>query len=239
MPKIQPVRRLTHTICTFVMLAIIVYGIAFLFLICGEEIEVGRFLEIARNIALTAGAIFTTILGWKGVSHYLHDVEVRRINDVLGMYNAFDADPDCILAMTMIDYYEREQGFVFEYLFHAHSNPVEVKFKSELFHNSLTKNYAELNEEERAVRFIIDRWLGWLERVFYCVDKGYFHPEELVFYRYWLNLLLDEKFDFLRDYAVENTCGIFTPLLEKYEKSISKEIDDWLEGIPARKFRKR
>jgi len=191
--------------------------------------------DIARNIVLMLVGLVSLYFAWCGVRHYLNDVEMKRIGDALDLYNCFDNDTDCILAMTMLDYYGREQGFTFKYKLHASQESVDVKFTSDLFHDSMVKPYEQLDKEQRAIRFILDRWLGWLERVFYCVEKGYFHHEELVFYRYWLDLLVDDKFGFLRSYAVENTCGTFNPFLNKYKDTISPQITEWLRNIEKSK----
>jgi hypothetical protein len=192
--------------------------------------------DIFSKTALIIFGSITMLVSLFGIYRYRHGVELKRINDALALYNEFDHDSDCVLAMSMIDFYEREQGFKFTYNFHANDTTVTVDFNSELFRNSLSKPYAELNEEERTVRFIIDRWLGWLERIFYCFEKKYFYKKELVFYRYWLDLIARDEFDFLRFYAIENTCGIFAPFLKKYKAKISSELNEWLLSIGKSKW---
>ena len=193
--------------------------------------------DIAKNIALIIGVVGTLIFALIGVLQYLNDAEMKRIDGALKLYDEFDKDMDCVRAMSMVDYHERGQGFKFTYEFHATKESVEVDFNSQVFRDALEKNYRDLNDSERAVRFLMDHWLGWLERIFYCVEKGYFHVEELVFYRYWLELLLKEKFKFVRGYAVHNTCGTFTPYLKKYETTISPQIDAWRDNLESPKPR--
>ena len=64
-------------------------------------------VDIIKNIALILFGLFTLYFARRGVRHYLNDVEMKRISDALELYNKFDKDSDCVLAMTMVDYYDR------------------------------------------------------------------------------------------------------------------------------------
>ena len=198
-----------------------------------ETLNIKEITDVARNIALIIGGLGTLIFAWIGVHHYLNDVEMKRITEALQLYNEFDGDPDCVRAMTMVDYYTREKEFTFKYDFHASQDPVTVNFSSTTFRAALEKPYKDLTDEERAIRFVMDVWLGWFERIFYCVEKGYFHVEELVFYRYWLDHLIDDRFDFVREYARKNTCGTLVPSLNKYKATIRSQLLAWLDTLQS------
>lgn len=183
-------------------------------------------LEDMRNIVIMIGVLGGLGVALVGIFHYYKDVDRKRLTDALELYDRFDKDTDAILAMRMVDYYEREATLKqFTYDFHGTETEVKVTPSSKAFRNALSKHYTQLSDEERAIRFIVDVWIGWLERIAYCYNKRYYKTEELVFYRYWLDLLVKDKFEFVRKYAETESCKTLVPFLETYETSLRPKIE--------------
>ena len=156
---------------------------------------------------------------------YALDKRWKRTEAAYNFYDEFDDNVECRLAMFMLDYGKEDAEFEFNYVFLKLSGTVKVQFTYSKLNDSMTKPYEDLTEEERVIRYIFDVYIGYLERVFYFVNRNYFKKKELFFYKYWLDILASEKFKEIRNYAVENSCGLFVPYLEKYRNKIKTNIE--------------
>ncbi len=159
---------------------------------------------------------------------YLKDKQWKRTEAAYQFYNDFDANKDCQLAMFMLDYGIEDAPFKFEYYFPKLSEKIIVHYNYDKLNEAMRKPYENLTEEEQVIRFLFDVYIGYLERIFYCLVTNYFKKKELIFYKYWLDKLISEEYKEIRNYAVENSCGLFVPFLEKYRKRLKKKVEKWV-----------
>ncbi|MGB5911762.1 MAG: hypothetical protein WBH31_11260 [Promethearchaeia archaeon] len=170
---------------------------------------------------------------------YVLDKRWKRTEAAHNFYDEFDDNVECRLAMFMLDYGKEDAEFEFNYIFLKVSDTVKVQFTYSKLNDSMTKPYEDLTEDEQVIRYIFDVYIGYLERVFYFVNRKYFKKKELFFYKYWLDIIASEKFKEIRNYAVENSCGLFNPYLEKYQKKIKRGIENKILKISVKSFIKR
>lgn len=105
---------------------------------------------------------------------YFKDRKWKRTEAAYQFYNEFDANKDCKLAMFMLDYGIEDAPFEFEYFFAKLSTKIKVHYNYSKLNSAMMKPYEELTIEEQAIRFIFDVYIGYLERVFYCLTTNYF-----------------------------------------------------------------
>lgn len=172
---------------------------------------------------LIQGAALLSLI-YFAVTYYL-DRRWKRTESAYEFYNDFDRNRDCQLAMFMIDYQEGNTPWSFDYDFVKLSRKVHVRYNLQKRKTALTKPYEQLSNEEQVIRFIFDVYIGYLERVFYCISTRYFGENELVFYKYWLDKLISEECGDIRTYALGNSCGLFVPFLGKYRRTLQRKLN--------------
>jgi cbb3-type cytochrome oxidase subunit 3 len=180
--------------------------------------------EIIQTIIQALGLLSLVFLG---ITYYL-DRQWKRAEAAYQFYNAFDANKDCQLAMFMLDYQSGDSIFEFEYDFPKLSKTVRITYDLTKRQAAMRNPYEQLSEEEQVIRFIFDVYIGYLERVFYLIQQGYFTERELIFYKYWLDKLVSADCEDIRTYAVENSCGVFIPFLQKYRDKIQPRLNKML-----------
>jgi len=75
-------------------------------------------------------------------------------------YNEFDTQKECQLAMFMIDYHSTKHTYKFKYYFAMLGKNVTVVYSSAKRKSAMTKPYAELSDEEKVIRYIVDVYIG-------------------------------------------------------------------------------
>ena len=178
-------------------------------------------IDVIQTIIQAIGLLSLVFLG---VTYYL-DRQWKRAEAAYQFYNEFDANKDCQLAMFMLDYQEGDETYRFTYDFPKLSEKVRVEYDLAKRQLAMAKPYHALSKEEQVIRFIFDVYIGYLERVFYLIKSGYFTERELFFYRYWLDKLVSDECKDIRDYAVENSCGMFVPFLTHYKTKIQPKFN--------------
>lgn len=151
---------------------------------------------------------------------YCLDRKWRRAEAAYEFYNSFDTNKDCQLAIFMLDYATLD----FEYKIPTSPKVVHVRYSLAKRQSALKKPYLEVSEEERAIRFIFDVYIGYLERVFYLIKQRYFTEDELIFYKYWLDKLVSDDCKDIYEYAKKNSCGMYVPFLERYQNKIQSRL---------------
>ena len=178
--------------------------------------------DILQTIIQALGLLSLVFLG---VTYYL-DKRWKRAEAAYRFYNVYDSNKECKLAMFMLDFQSDVAVFEFDYDFPALSRVVHVTFNLSRRKDAMTKPHETLSEEEKVVRFIFDVYIGYLERVFYLIKQGYFTERELIFYKYWLDKLISPDYEDIRNYAIENSCGMFVPFLKHYKSKIMPQLEN-------------
>ena len=177
--------------------------------------------DILQTIIQALGLLSLVFLG---ITYYL-DRRWKRAEAAYQFYNGYDTNRDCQLAMFMLDYQDGDSAFEFDYEFPKFSRTVHVSYTLAKRQGAMQKPYDQLSEEEQVIRFIFDVYIGYLERVFYLIKQGYFTEQELVFYKYWLDKLVSPQYEDIRAYAAENSCGMFIPFLQRYQRKIQPKLN--------------
>lgn len=184
-------------------------------------------IELATLIVQAFGLISIIAL----IYTYLKDKRWKRTEAAYKFYNEYDGNIDVRLAMFMIDYGKDKASFKFNYDLAKFSEEVLVQFDYSKLISAVKKPYGELTEEEQVIRYILDVYIGYIERIFYCVKTKYFKENELIFYKYWLDILISDEFEEIRYYAIKNSCGLFVPYLKKYQNKIKPKIEKKISKI--------
>ncbi len=178
-------------------------------------------IEIIQTVIQAIGLLSLLALG---ITYYL-DRQWKRAEAGYQFYNEFDANKDCQLAMFMLDYQVGGATYEFDYEFPKLSKVVHVQYNLTKRQSAMSKPYQQLSDEEQVIRFILDVYIGYLERVFYLIKQGYFTEKELLFYKYWLDILISDECKDIREYAIENSCGLFVPFLRHYKNKLQPRLE--------------
>jgi len=156
---------------------------------------------------------------------YRKDKKWQRSEGAYKFYNDFDSSKEAQLAMFMLDHQTGDAPVEFTYQFPKTSTAVHVTYDLAKRRSALSKSPDLLAEEEQVIRFIMDVYIGYFERIFYLIKQGYFTDSELIFYKYWLDKLVSPECEDIRVYAVKNSCGMFVPFLGRYKENIQAKLN--------------
>jgi hypothetical protein len=180
-----------------------------------------QWVETVATSLLAVAAVF-------GVWRYWKDRRWTRSQASCEFYDKFDQHEACHLAMFMMDYVKLTFIFTPPFLRKKLTIPWDSQLRAEVF----SGRYENVSDDKvRAVRYLFDVYIGYLERVFYLFDTGVFRKKELLFYKYWLDKLISTEWSDLLEYARNNSCGIFVPFLERYRRMYKERIEHYLESI--------
>ncbi len=167
---------------------------------------------------LGLAAILFAVWAWR------KDRAWKRTKAATELHDRLSQSRECQLAMFMIDY-RGGKAYEFDYEFPKLSEKVKVTYDKNKRKSALSKPYDKLSYEEQAIRYIFDTYIGHLDRLFYCYNKKYFGQNDLIFFKRWLDSLLEPACDDVRTYARENSPGLFAPFLVAYETYHQRRIE--------------
>jgi len=171
---------------------------------------------IAQVIGL--GSLFILALTYKS------DRKWKRAEAAYQFYNHVDTNLECKLAMFMIDYHSINISYVFKYYFIKLGREISVTYNFSKRESAMKKSYGDLTEEEQAIRYIFDVYIGYLARIVYLIEEKVFTINELVFYKYWLDYLVSDKCQDIYDYAKNNSIGDVNQFLKYYEEDLQLKL---------------